>query len=142
MGEGHFMDDEEELDSDKDDGTNVAPQPVDDDEENQDDLFRVFYDRRRGSVAGSESTSKDGNSDDYDPEAFLEQMMVDLRKTAEDMTEAEIKRQREEKEAALKKEKDMEESKFADNNFWALPRDNVDNDVDALLAELEDDEYT
>ena len=34
MGEGHFMDDEEELDSDKDDGTNVAPQPVDDDEEN------------------------------------------------------------------------------------------------------------
>lgn len=34
MGEGHFMDDEEELDSDKDDGPNVPPQPVDDDEEN------------------------------------------------------------------------------------------------------------
>ena len=84
--------------------------------------------------------SKDG--DDYDHEAFLEQMMVDLRKTAEDMTEAEIKRQREEKEAELAKKKDMEESKFADNNFWALPRESNDSDVDALLAELDDDEYT
>ena len=68
--------------------------------------------------------------------------MVDLRKTAEDMTEAEIKRQREEKEAELAKQKDMEESKFADNNFWALPRESNDSDVDALLAELDDDEYT
>ena len=36
----------------------------------------------------------------------------------------------------------MEESKFADNNFWALPRESNDSDVDALLAELDDDEYT
>ena len=68
--------------------------------------------------------------------------MVDLRKTAEDMTEAEIKRQREEKEAAFKKQKDMEESKFADNNFWALPTNTSEPDVDALLAELDEDEYT
>ena len=35
----------------------------------------------------------------------------------------------------------MEESKFADNNFWALPRENSQSDVDALLAELEDEDY-
>ena len=106
MGEGHFMDDEEELDSDKDVKTaGGAPKPSEDDpDENQEDLFRVFYDRnnKRTSVAGSDSSSRQ-DGDDYDHEAFLEQMMVDLRKTAEDMTEAEIKRQREEKEAALEK---------------------------------------
>jgi hypothetical protein len=144
MGEGHFIDDEEELDSDKDEKKQGdAPAPDgDDDPDNQDDLFRVFYERggRKDSIADSNSSKKE-DGDDYDHEAFLEQMMVDLRKTAEDMTEAEIKRQREEKEAAFYKQKDMEESKYSDNNFWAIPTKTTENDVDALLAELDDDEY-
>merc|ERR1712046_478764 len=80
------------------------------------------------SMTVTQAKKEDG--DDYDHEAFLEQMMFDLRKTAEDMTEAEIKRQREEKEAAYNKQKDMEESKFSDNNFWALPVKTTESDVD------------
>lgn len=139
------MDDEEEFDTDKEDEKARAPGPQDVDDlergENQDELFGVFYrNGRRTSLQASDTDDSKQGSEEYDHEDFLAQMMVDLRKTSDEMTEEKIRRESQEKYAEYERQKNLEESKFSDNNFWALPRDNSsDPDVDALLAELDDD---
>ena len=95
MGQGHFMDDSDEFNSDSDDTKKQAARnkPVsideDEDERQKEELFGLLYHGGRRGTGRSVNSASDANNDDddddnYDHESFLENMLAKRRNKSEE----------------------------------------------------------
>jgi len=146
IGEGYFIDDSGEEDSD-DDGDNVLGanrNQGDSSEDDEDESGKgVNVHRRKRGGNQDEEENKGGDSladddDDFDHDNFMEKMLSDMHVQQEDdearARELEDQIKREEADAARKA--DEKKAKFTDNNFWRTnPEEQFD--IDDLMQDME-----
>jgi len=135
IGEGHFIDDSSEEESDGDD----VPKKVESESETGDEVLdflekkRSHVVKKRNSVNNRYQNDNDEGDEDYDHGSFIESMLNNFN----DDKQNEILKQIREEEEKQEQIKEQEKSKFNDNQFWQ--ESNMENqyDLDELMKDLE-----
>ena len=135
IGEGHFIDDSSEEESDGDD----VPKKVESESETGDEVLdflekkRSHVVKKRNSVNNRYQNDNDEGDEDYDHGSFIESMLNNFN----DDKQNEIQKQIREEEEKQEQIKEQEKSKFNDNQFWQ--ESNMENqyDLDELMKDLE-----
>ena len=116
IGEGHFIDDSSEEESDGDD----VPKKVESESETGDEVLdflekkRSHVVKKRNSVNNRYQNDNEEGDEDYDHGSFIESMLNNFN----DDKQSEIQKQIREEEEKQEQIKEQERSKFNDNQFW------------------------
>lgn len=135
IGEGHFIDDSSEEESDGDD----VPKKVESESETGDEVLdflekkRSHVVKKRNSVNNRYHNDNDEGDEDYDHGSFIESMLNNFN----DDKQNEIQKQIREEEEKQEQIKEQERSKFNDNQFWQETSMENQYDLDELMKDLE-----
>jgi len=135
IGEGHFIDDSSEEESDGDD----VPKKVESESETGDEVLdflekkRSHVVKKRNSVNNRYQNDNDEGDEDYDHGSFIESMLNNFN----DDKQNEIQKQIREEEEKQEQIKEQEKSKFNDNQFWQESSMENQYDLDELMKDLE-----
>lgn len=135
IGEGHFIDDSSEEESDGDD----VPKKVESESETGDEVLdflekkRSHVVKKRNSVNNRYQNDNDEGDEDYDHGSFIESMLNNFN----DDKQNEIQKQIREEEEKQEQIKEQERSKFNDNQFWQETSMENQYDLDELMKDLE-----
>ena len=135
IGEGHFIDDSSEEESDGDD----VPKKVESESETGDEVLdflekkRSHIVKKRNSVNNRYQNDNEQEDEDYDHGSFIESMLNNFN----DDKQNEIQKQIREEEEKQELVKEQEKSKFNDNQFWQESSMEGQYDLDELMKDLE-----
>lgn len=135
IGEGHFIDDSSEEESDGDD----VPKKVESESETGDEVLdflekkRSHVVKKRTSVNNRYQADNDDGDEDYDHGSFIESMLNNFNDDKQNEIQKQI-REEEEKQELIK---EQEKSKFNDNQFWQESSMENQYDLDELMKDLE-----
>ena len=135
IGEGHFIDDSSEEESDGDD----VPKKVESESETGDEVLdflekkRSHVVKKRNSVNNRYQNDNDEGDEDYDHGSFIESMLNNFNNESQNEIQKQI-REEEEKQEQIK---EQEKSKFNDNQFWQESSMENQYDLDELMKDLE-----
>ena len=116
IGEGHFIDDSSEEESDGDD----VPKKVESDQETGDEVLdflekkRSHVTKKRPSMVNNRYQNDEEVDENYDHGSFIESMLNNFN----DDKQNEIQKQIREEEEKQEQLREQEKSKFNDNQYW------------------------